>query len=465
MANRLIGIDLDSGSLRIAVLRRDKGGVGVIALEEYAGEDPAELLAAARAAAGGAFTFGDRLAAALPAGQGYVRSLTFPFSDRRKIKAAAPLELSAQIPVSSEGCTTALLWPQERKEADTVLAAAVPTAAIAERLALFDAAETPLQVLDLMPYALAAGLGGRVRDALLICAGSDETTVSRLAEGELAEYRLIPGRLEPGTPRVLNHLRRECQVLLGRQQGENLPVYLAGPAATAELIDSLQTAGLQAALLSLTFGGRMIPPAFVPAVALALRADPRDGGRSFNLRQGEFAFRGELRAAGWPLAIAAGLLLLTILSAGTAAYLNYRDRARQAEQLQQELVRIYQGAFPGSQLTVDVALQMESKLRELHNSAQALGITGQPPPWRILRELSDLPAQVNIELDEFYCDDDEVRLGGATDSFETINRIRDLLDGSPLFASVEVAESRKSLDGRRVNFRFRLPLAIKGGKS
>lgn len=464
MANRLIGIELGSGSLRVAVLRRDKGGVGVIALEEYAGENPAELLEAARAAVGGAFAFGDRLAAALPAGQGYVRNLTFPFSDRRKIRAAAPLELAAQIPVSSEGCATALLWPQGREETDTVLAAAVPTAVIAEQLAIFDAAETPLQVLDLMPYALAGGLGGRVGDALLICAGADETTVSRLAGGKLTEYRLVPGRLEPGNSRMLNHLCRECQVLLGRHQEENLPVCLAGPAATAELIDSLQGAGLHAVMLSLSLGGRMIPPAFVPAVALALRADPRDSGTSFNLRQGEFAFRGELRAAGWPLAVAAGLLLLTILCAGTAAYLNYRDRARQAEQLQQELVRIYQGAFPGSQLTVDVALQMESKLRELHNSAQALGITGQPPPWRILRELSDLPAQVNIELDEFYCDDDEVRIGGATDSFETVNRIRDRLAGSALFASVEVAESRKSLDGKRINFRFRLPLAAKGVK-
>ncbi len=464
MANRLIGIELGSGSLRVAVLRRDKGGVMVLALEEYAGEDPAELLESARGAFGGAATFGDRLATALPAAQGYVRKLTFPFRDHRKIKAAAPLELAAQIPVSSEGCATALLWPQSKEEADTVLAAAVPTAAIAERLALFDAAETPLQVLDLMPYALVGGLGGRVRDALLVCAGSEETTISRLEGGQLAEYRLIPGRLETGSPRVLNQLNRECQVLLGRHQGETLPVYLAGPAATAELAECLQAAGLQAAMLSLTLGGRLIPAPFVPAVALALRADPRDAKSSFNLRQGEFAFRGELRAAGWPLALAAGLLLLTLLAGGASAYLNYRDRARQAEQLQQDLVRSYQSAFPGSQLTVDVALQMESKLRELHNSARALGVTGQPPPWRILRELSDLPAQLSIELDELYCDDDEVRLGGTTDSFETINRIRDRLAASPLFASVEVAESRKSLDGKRINFRLRLPLAVKGVK-
>jgi Tfp pilus assembly protein PilN len=98
----------------------------------------------------------------------------------------------------------------------------------------------------------------------------------------------------------------------------------------------------------------------------------------------------------------------------------------------------------------------------LRNNAEAVGIVSQPPPWRVLRELSELPAKVPVDVEEFYCDRDEVRISGGTDSFEAVNRIRDQLAASPLFTGVEVAESRKSLEGNRVEFRLRLPLSSKG---
>jgi Tfp pilus assembly protein PilN len=65
-------------------------------------------------------------------------------------------------------------------------------------------------------------------------------------------------------------------------------------------------------------------------------------------------------------------------------------------------------------------------------------------------------------VEAFSCGSEEVRLSGSTDSFEAVNRIRAQLASSALFSSVEVAESRKSLEGSRVEFRLRLPLAGKG---
>jgi general secretion pathway protein L len=290
-----------------------------------------------------------------------------------------------------------------------------------------------------------------------------ETTLSLVADSQLREYRLIPGPLNLEDLPDLKQLVRECRAMRGQGQGDDWPVYLTGAGASPELLDSLRECGLDAELLSLTFGGKMIAPAFVPAVALALRADPRKAEDSFNLRQGPFAYRGELRTAKWTLVAAAGLLILTLLVVGAAAFINYRDRARQAEVLQQELVQMYQTAFPGTTLTVDVALQMESKLRELRGNAETLGISGQPPPWRILRELAELPAHVPIEVEELDCGSEEVLLSGVTDSFEAVNRIRDQLAGSFLFTGVEVAESRKTLDGSQIEFRLRLPRAAKRG--
>lgn len=463
MANRLIGVELGMQSARVAVLRRDQGGISVIALEERQGDEPAALIRAVAARPDGTFSLSDRLAAAMPAGQAYVRTLELPFRDRRKIKAAAPFELAAQIPVAMESCTTALLWPRSAADRGAVVAAAVPTVAISGLLAPFEEGKVPLHVLDLMPFALLGGIADRLGDGILICTTGEETTLSLVEQGELRDYRLIPGALDPHNPWAVSQLLRECQVLQGQGKDAATPVYLTGAGTSAQLLDRLHSGGLNCTLLALTLGGREIAPAFVPAVALALRAEAHKVEHSFNLRQGPFAYRGELRAVKRAAATACGLLGLTLLVVAAAAFINYRDRARQAEALQREMVQIYQSAFPGTVLNVDVALQMQSKLRELHNTAEALGIASQPPPWRILRQLSELPAQAQIELEEFACSTDEVRISGATDTFEAVNRIRDHLAKSPLFSGVEVAESRKSLDGSRIEFRLRLPLAAPGG--
>jgi general secretion pathway protein L len=462
MANRLIGLELGTEGVRIAILRRDKGGVAVIALEERPGGNVVEQVAAVAALPGVTFGLGDRLAAALPAGRAYVRTLHFPFKDRRKIQAAAPFELAAQLPVAMESCTTALLWSKAAAEGSEVIAAAVPTAAVSEQLAPFEAATIPLHILDLMPFGLVAGLADRLGSAILVCVTGMETTISRVDTGRLREHRLIPGPVAPHNPLAVSQLLRECQALQHRGAGDEWPVYLTGAGATPELLEALRSRGLSATTLSLTLGGKLIAPAFVPAVALALRAASHQSEHSFNLRQGPFAYRGELRAVRRAAATAVALLVMSLLVLGAAAFINYRDRARQAEALQREMVQMYQAAFPGSTLTVDVALQMDSKLRELRSGAEALGIASQPPPRRILRQLAELPAQVQIEVEEFYCGSEEIRLTGTTDTFEAVNKIRDLLARSTLFSSVEVAESRKSLDGGRVNFRLRLPLAVKG---
>jgi hypothetical protein len=68
-----------------------------------------------------------------------------------------------------------------------------------------------------------------------------------------------------------------------------------------------------------------------------------------------------------------------------------------------------------------------------------------------------------IAVEELTRGSDEVLFSGTTSSFEAVNRIRDQLAKSTLFAGAEVAESRKSLDGSRIEFRLRLPLATKRG--
>jgi general secretion pathway protein L len=226
----------------------------------------------------------------------------------------------------------------------------------------------------------------------------------------------------------------------------------------------MRAQGVPAELLTMNFGSREIIPAFIPAAALAMRAAGRGDDRGFNLRQGSYAYRGEAAALKKTLYGFGGLLAVSLLLFALASGLAYRDRSRRADALLQQMTKQYQETFPGSQLTVDVPLQMQSKLQELRNRAAALGIGSRPQALPILKELAALTARTPYEAEDFSCDETACLLAGSTGSFDGVNRLKEQLGASPLFEKIEVVETRKGIDANRVEFRLRLPLAAEGAR-
>lgn len=463
MANRLIGMEVTPRTMRVVILGQGRGGFELIAAEQLpyaaAGAIP-ELLAGS---VPGGFQLSDRAAAALPAGEAYVRTLRFPFRERRKILAAAPFELAAQLPVAPEEYQTALLAPREEAEGARVVAAAVPIAAIEQLLAPFEQSRTPLHLLDLMPYALTGGLGDTIDTGILICINESEATLSGLRAGEVVDYRHLPLADAELTPEITGQLLRETIACRSRLQLEQAPVFLTGALATRTLCERMIAQGLPAELLAMTLGSREIAPAFVPAAALAMRAARKVDDRCFNLRQGRYAYRGEAAALKKTLYGFGGLLVVSLLLFTLAAGLAYRDRSRRADALLQQMTKQYQETFPGSQLTVDVPLQMQSKLQELRNRATALGIGGQPQALPILKELAAVTARTPYEAEDFSCDETACLLSGSTGSFDDVNRIKEQLGATALFEKIEVVDTRKGVDAQRIEFRLRLPLTAEGG--
>ncbi|MCM2264531.1 MAG: type II secretion system protein GspL [Desulfuromonadales bacterium] len=464
MANRLIGVEITPRTIRLAVLGQHRGVITVTALEQRPYADADELSDLLETMVPDGFQLTDRVATALPAGHAYMRSLQFPFKERRKIMAAAPFELASQLPVAPEECHTALLTPQDYAEGTRVVAAAVPKTTIDALLEPFQRNRLPLHILDLMPHALAGGIGDTIGTGLLICLNESEATVARLDGGQVAEHRHFPVEGQEPTPELVGQLLREaaaCRHRMGNEQG---PTFLTGALATPQLLEQMRSQGLPAQLFTLHLGHRDISPAFVPAVALALRAGAKVDDRCFNLRQGIYAFRGEAAAFRKTLYVFGGLFGASLLLFAMATALDYREKHRQADVLLQQMTRQYRETFPGSTITVDVPLQMQSKLQELRNRATALGIGSQPQVLPILKELSSLTERIPYEVEDLSCDQATCSLIGKTDSFEAVNRIKELLGASALFGKAEVAETRKGVDGSRIEFRLRLPLTATGGK-
>ncbi|HEY7745278.1 MAG TPA: hypothetical protein VIA07_02995, partial [Desulfuromonadales bacterium] len=159
MGKRFIGIDFDGHCVRVAILTEEKGQSSPVSVVKHCFAGNEELLQSLPELIGGERRLGDRVAAALPAREGFVRQLKFPFADARKIAAALELELGAQLPVAIETCTSDFQQPvADGAGGWIVTAAAVRTEVIREFLAPYDSAGFVISLLDLAPFAYAAGL-------------------------------------------------------------------------------------------------------------------------------------------------------------------------------------------------------------------------------------------------------------------------------------------------------------------
>lgn len=464
MSKRLIGIEIGARTLRIAILNRDKGQITVNSLLERNYEDETELTGHLNDLLAGEFSLGDQLATGLLARNAYVRRLTFPFQDDKKIAAAIPFELSAQLPVAIEDCATAMQKAQPAEGGGaSIRAAAVPHTTLQSRLDLFEKADVPLHRLDLVPFCYTASLAEQIGDGILVSATDQETTISLLQNGLLTDHRVLPAPADNGSAAHYQSLLREIKVMLHAAGNEDLTVSLMGSDITPELEKSLRAADCRIDRLSLNLGGEVIEAPFLPAVALALRARADRPDRSFNFRQGAYALKGEWANLKKKLALLAGLFGLALVILAGSMTVKYIDKAQRAKQMQAEMVGIYQSLFPNATTIVDVPLQLQAAITDLQNR-NSLVSGGRISALAMLKEISRLPELVTVEIQEFSMNPDDLKLSGRTSSFEAVNQMAKVLEGSPLFTDVQVSDAKMSLDGNRIDFRLSLSYAIQGSE-
>ena len=458
MAKRLIGIDVQPGRLRVAVAAEEKGATTLLLAESRPFADEQEMLAALQEILGDAPGYGDRLAAALPARDSFFRQLAFPFAEEKKIAAALAFELSAQLPVSVDDCTTDFQKPLPQDQGDfRVAAAAVRSEKIQAAVQPFDRAGLPLHILDLLPFALAAGIRSQFTEGFLACLDAREATVALIREGRVTDFRLLPLQGPPSGEELTRFLLRESASLQSAAAAENLPLYLAGSGVTGELISELQKhfPRVEAPVFSLE--GKPLSAEFIPAAALAMRAAIPEREQEFNFRRGEFVLKSEWAGLKKKMVGIGVLLALTLVIGAGSTWLAYAQKAHRAEALKQEMVKVYKQTFPGAKAIVDVPLQMEAKIRELKKKALLFGAGPQGSALEILREVSQkTPKDITVDVRDFTYSPDGVKLEGVTSSFDAINRLSKSLESSPLFQNVRIADAKMSLDGKLVDFRLNL---------
>jgi len=206
---------------------------------------------------------------------------------------------------------------------------------------------------------------------------------------------------------------------------------------------------------------------FASPLGLALREVAPDGALGVNFRQGEFAYhrgqdelrRGLLRSG----MLAAAVVVLFLMH----AYMDFRQLAarlgpstRRFTTCTRRLCRMRRGCpIPRrrSKAEIDAA---QRKLQMLGGLVAAGGVTAID----VLRTITNaVPDTIKMDTDEYVMDTDGVRMKVKTDSFESVDAIKQQLLNTHYFGDVQVKDVKTATDGK-VDFRIVLALS-KGGEN
>lgn len=457
MAKRYIGIDLEGTEARVAILTVASGSI-YVALDSRSYNSPEEAAEAIREMVGGDLALGDRLITALPCRVGLFRRLRFPFREKRKIKAALPLELASQLPVSLEDQLITFLPPRARENDYEVDAIVVNRLEVDDLLLHFPDPEHHPRRIDYFPFGLLPVLGEQ--EGILIYCRRLEVVVALVFEGMIWDYRLLPGTSELAEDEVLDFISNQVSQLENAIGQEDLPLWVIGAGVTEGVMSELHQSGRTILSPAEEVFGSDLKCGMAPAALLAL-AELRSSKKSeqLNFRQGTSAARGQLEIFRTKLIVAGLSLVLVLLGGAFSMHLGYLQKNREYSQLKAQLTQVFRQTMPPGTTVVDAPLQLESHLGELRKQVQLFGFGGQGAAT-VLQSISALidPA-IRVDLQEFNFSNDTVRLLGNTDSFETVHLIAEQLGRNQLFTQVEISDAKLAADNSKIDFELQIRLS------
>ncbi len=523
MMKNVLGLDLGSHSFKAVELRQTLRGLEPVQLRLHprAHSEP-ELPEALRRFIRLHHLPVEHVVCALAGDRLSSRRLDFPFRDRRKLAQAVPFEVEGEVPFAIEDILVD--WEivgGERTQA-TVATAIAQRKHIGALLAELSEANCDPRIVEAEGFVLAnlATLFDLPGTRLLADVGHRKTTLCLLVDGRAVSTRTLPigGRAlteaiardrgwnaeeaerskcedgifqlgfnstSDGALTVVDRIAREMvrtlealePVLGGSPESQVSQITLFGGTAKLAGIDEYlsERSGIPTGRLSLPpeeEGAALVaggdPVLFAPAIALALRGTARATTR-MNFRQGEFAYRTDLRQMfgrdmRTTAALAAGFVVLLGATAATSITVD----SRRAQSLEQQVTQLYTDAFPSEPPPANPIAAMRNASLRARDRADFLGVYGgNRSALDLLAELSKrVPVDLEVKFEEVTIDRRVVRIKVSAKSFEATDRLIAQLAASEPFREAKIDGEVKASRKRDVKiFNVTIPLAVPGETS
>lgn len=449
---------------------------------------------------------GDTILTGLPGDSVTWRTFFLPFRDRKRLLQTIPFELESQVPFGLDEVVVDHYVVNRDRAGTTVLAALVLKRDLERHLEVLQAAGLDPKVVDVGPLASLNTLtlvpdlpptfafidcseractvalhrnrqivGLRVVTFAAVPVHSDATHLEgENGSGNPAGNGATPPNgtatlsVVPAT--LLAEIQWTLLAINGAPLDDGLPCYLAG---------DLESLGVDARDLEARLGvklhalNRMVlrgldPGAgreatgFSTSLGLALREVAPADAVGVNFRRGAFTYHAaeeEIRRH-WR---ATATLLVVVVALGLGwLYMDYWQKAVRVAGIDKQIKKVVEATLPDVPISAPRA-QLEEEIEALrqrlgllHGAVPASGATSVD----ILRAISAaIPTKTRIDSDDYTLEPDAVRIRANTDTFESVDAIKQQLISGGYFSEVEVKDVKTAKDGAGVDFRLRLGLA------
>ncbi len=386
---------------------------------------------------------GARIISSIPGHQFSQRSVTLPFSDRKRIEKALPFELEDTVPFSLDDMEFdhLVLDPPvagpEKKKTTEVLGFMVPRTVLQQHLDLLASAGVDPQVVvpsfaGLAPIVKMIPTEGCVLfiDSGDLCLKSGPAVLA---------YRGFSS-LQPtgGIRHTIKALEIEHAVQIEK-------VYLLSEGE----VDRTEFADLEIAV-------EQIVPDFKGKKAL----DPVSLGLALsgqvNLRKGVFAYHledeGSRKRRNTLIIAGAIALVLFSVNIGVKYYVVQSSYSK----LNNEIKDLFRQTFPNAKVTAEPLRQLRTSIEEARKKFGVLG-SGTSALDAMKAVTDGVPPEVRVSFQDFLLEGDRLKLAGEVASFESVDKLKAELERSKLFAEVQVKDTRMGIDDK-VKFRFEITL-------
>ncbi|RLC30054.1 MAG: hypothetical protein DRH32_06330, partial [Deltaproteobacteria bacterium] len=247
-------------------------------------------------------------------------------------------------------------------------------------------------------------------------------------------------------------------------------IYLTGPgrvtsdfqADIAKLtgcpVSICDLAALTGTTLSETRAAGWNPAGMDPALALALLLSERT--LCLNIRRGPFAVKKHWAEHKSSLIKTGALAILVFIMGFVNIMIDSSSSSRQLLQLDTRIHEIFKSTFPEVRRIVDPLQQMRVKIEEIKKNRIFSGNTGgYIPRIEILAQISRrIPPGTDVDLNRLVISPDNILISGITDTFNSVDDIKNQLGQVSLFKSVTISSANIDKPGHRVRFKLKIGL-------
>ena len=192
------------------------------------------------------------------------------------------------------------------------------------------------------------------------------------------------------------------------------------------------------------------------ALAACIREGKKHSG--FNFRRGEFTVKRKIFGPGKDIRTVALLLSIFFVFMIINSSVNYYYLSKKHDMVEDEFNKEFDRKFPdkkglGTQYKL---LLVKQKLEESKNPSTDIG--GIKSDQRVLDVLADIsrriPENYNIDVTTMQINNREVTISANTDSYNTVDKIANILKPSALFKSVDIINPGQTKNGIKFDLKL-----------